>query len=78
MNTGTLPVYYRQYSYSLICSFQTCIFYPIFKNVLFTYLFFLAALGLRYCMWASHCSGFSYCGAQAQQLWHTGLAVQHV
>ena len=29
--------------------------------------------------WASHCSGFSCCGAQAQQLWVMGLvASQHV
>ena len=43
-----------------------------FKINLFIYLF-LAALGLRCCAWAfsgcgaraSHCGGFSYCGAQA-------------
>ena len=44
----------------------------------------MAVLGLRCCAQASHCPGFSRCGAEAlrhelQQLWHLGLvAPQHV
>ena len=41
----------------------TILFY--FKIYLFIYFKFLAALGLRCCAQASHCSGFSCCGAQA-------------
>ena len=60
--------------------FPPCSFF--LKNVIY---FVLAALGLCFCVlafsrWgaqASHCSGFSCCGAQ--ELWHTGLAaLQHV
>ena len=39
---------------------------------------FLVVLGLRCCMWAACCGGFSCCESPAarvwaQQLWHTGL-----
>ena len=47
------------------------------KFLYFIYLF-LVVLGLRSCVRASHCGGFSWCvaralGMWAQQLWHTGL-----
>ena len=35
-----------------------------FFLIYFIYLLFLAALGLGCCAWASHCSGFSCCGAR--------------
>ena len=38
----------------------------IFFNVLFI---FLAALGLHCCAWASHCGGFSCCGARPLGAW---------
>ena len=39
----------------------------------------VSGAALRCCVWASHCSGFSCCGAwllgpQAQWLWHVGFA----
>ena len=49
----------------LTFNFKAIYFIFFNKFIYFIYLF-LAALGLRCGVRASHCSGFSCCGAQAQ------------
>ena len=55
---------------SVLQTEQTILVFFFFFNL------FLATLGLRCCMWASHCGGFSCCRARALGTW-ASVAVAH-
>ena len=49
----------------------------IFKFIIYLFIYlFMAVLGLRCYAWASHCGGFSCCGAQALGAW-ASVVVAH-
>ena len=55
---------------------QTDSFFFFLNKFIYLIYLFLAALGLCCGAWASHCSGFSCCGAQALGVW-ASVVVAH-
>ena len=64
--------YYPCANGSLLLVGGACLYLEIFFLInlfIFIYLLFLAVLGLHCGVQASHCSGFSCCGARALGVW---------